>query len=34
MAFLHGLAVEELSADEINYWNADYELTIGVKGVK
>jgi SAM-dependent methyltransferase len=33
-AFLHGLAVEELTEDELNFVDADYEVIIAVRGRK
>jgi SAM-dependent methyltransferase len=33
-AFLYGLAAEELSAEELNYHDPDYELLIGVRAQK
>ena len=34
IAFLHGLAAEELREDELNYHDPDYELLIAVRAVK
>ena len=34
VAFLHGLAVEELTAEELDYRDPDYELIITVRAVK
>jgi SAM-dependent methyltransferase len=34
IAFLHGLAVEELREDELNYVDPDYQLLITVRAVK
>jgi hypothetical protein len=33
-AFLHGLAVEELSAHEIDYNDPEQEITVAVRAVK
>jgi SAM-dependent methyltransferase len=33
-AFLHGLAVEEFSPEEIGFTDPDFEITIGVRAVK
>ncbi|HLY41906.1 MAG TPA: methyltransferase domain-containing protein [Terracidiphilus sp.] len=34
VAFLHGLAVEELRRDELDYHDADYELSVLLRAVK
>jgi hypothetical protein len=34
MAFLHGLAAVELTADELNYHDSDYPVTVSVRAVK
>lgn len=34
IAFLHGLAVEELEREELEYRDPDYEVSIAVRGVK
>jgi hypothetical protein len=34
VAFLHGLAAEELRPDELNYRDADYELLITARAIK
>jgi SAM-dependent methyltransferase len=34
IAFLHGLAVEELRTEELDYFDPDYELSIGLRAVK
>jgi SAM-dependent methyltransferase len=34
IAFLHGLAVEELKQDELDYFDPDFELLITVRAVK
>ncbi len=34
IAFLHGLAVEELSKKELDYFDRDYEVSIAVRAVK
>jgi ubiquinone/menaquinone biosynthesis C-methylase UbiE len=34
ISFLHGLAEEELTREELDYYEPGYELTIGVKAVK
>lgn len=34
LALLHGLATEELKADELNYTDPEYELSIGVRAVR
>ena len=33
-AFLYGLAIEELSQNELNYHDPDYELLIGIRAIK
>jgi hypothetical protein len=34
IAFLHGLATEELTTDELNYHDSDYQMIITVRAVK
>jgi hypothetical protein len=34
VAFLHGLAAEELTTDELNYSDPDYQLLITIRAVK
>ena len=34
IAFLHGLAIEELSKEELDHNDPDYELLITVRAVK
>jgi hypothetical protein len=34
VAFLHGLAAEELTPAELDYQDADFEVLIGVRAVK
>lgn len=34
IAFLHGLAAEELQREELDYWDPDYELLVAVCAVK
>ena len=33
-AFLHGLVQEELTRDELEYHDPDYEVIIGIKATK
>lgn len=33
-AFLHGLSVEELTEDELDYSDPDYEVTIAIRAIK
>jgi hypothetical protein len=34
VAFLHGIAHEELSSNDLDYLDPDYELLIGVQAIK
>jgi len=34
VAFLHGLAAEDLRPEELDYHDADYELLITVRAIK
>jgi SAM-dependent methyltransferase len=34
VAFLHGIAAEELAPDELNHHDPDYQLVIAVRGIK
>jgi hypothetical protein len=34
VAFLHGLAAEDLQPDELRYADADYEMVITARAVK
>jgi hypothetical protein len=33
-AFLYGLTCQELLMDELNHWDEDYEVTVGVRAVR
>jgi len=34
VAFLHGIAVEDLRRGDLDYWDPDYEVTIVLRAVK